>query len=794
MMKNKMKVIGLLLIFLWQTNGIFGQKNMKTHLANHEKRGDKLFYHFSYRQAIEAYENVLEDKERDEIKLKIAECYRLLNDTKNTAIWYGEVIGNEDLITPIHKFYYAEALSSNGEYEKAKVWYKEFCREVKGDRRGINKFQAANNIGKYYMDSAAYKIEKITINSPLADFAPMYYENGLVFVSERPTESLIRSVYNRREQAFLDLFYSEFDENGNPASPKKFHKKVNTKFHEGPVTFYNEDRNIIFTRNNYHQGKERKSQDGINKLKLFSAEKSSDGGWNNIQPLPFNNDEYSIGHPTISADGKRLYFSSDMPGGLGGTDLYVSYFENESWTAPLNLGPDVNTEGNEMFPYLSDTHTLYFASNGWDGLGGLDIFKSEILDESYTPPYNLGYPINSAKDDFALIVNSAGNIGYFSSRRPEGAGDDDIYKVLIHKVTVVTEVVDPEDVPVGVPYDIMVVDHITGQELLTGHENHKLVFQGIPGRSYQLIAIVNDDKVIKRDISIEPEEHPSARKYVKLPMQYEKDIGSLVSDDPDYKVFAIGNMDEAWASNTSQKIEREDLRLIEVGSGKEIPFQFNNKELTFEGKPESKYMLRKLDNTEENDLLLIQTNDLGLNMNQVSVLLTPEQKEPEDQIAVVVINNNDSVQYFSTVARGALKAVDSLDPLHSEVSAGNNGEKRLFVIRNIYYDLDKFEIREDARVELDNIIDLMNKYLDIHLVLTSHTDSRASNDYNIRLSKNRSEAVSKYLAKRQIPESRITTDHKGEKKLVNDCDDNKPCPEENHQLNRRTEFRLIIKE
>ena len=154
---------------------------------------------------------------------------------------YEKVIENETLIAPIHKFYDAEALSSNGQYDKAKHWYQQFCNEVKGDRRGMNKIQATGNIDKYYLDSAAYEIEKIGINSPLADFAPMHYNNGLVFVSERPTESLIKSVYNRREQAFLDLFYSEFDGDGNLTAPGKFHKKVNTKFHEGPVTFYNEE-------------------------------------------------------------------------------------------------------------------------------------------------------------------------------------------------------------------------------------------------------------------------------------------------------------------------------------------------------------------------------------------------------------------------------------------------------------------------------------------------------------------------------------------------------------------------
>lgn len=792
-MKITIRIIGLLIIALLQLYHVRAQKNVQTHLGNHEKRGDKLFHHFSYNQAMDAYTNALENKEDDRIKLKIAECYRLLNDTKNTADWYSKVIENPEVISPIHKFYYAEALSSNGEYEKAKLWYQEFCNEAKDDRRGMNKFQAVGNIHKYYMDSAAYGIEKVDVNSELADFAPAYYQNGLVFVSERNTNGLVKSVYNRREQAFLDLFYTAFDENGNTTKPQKFHKKVNTKFHEGPVTFYNENRNIIFTRNNYYQGKERKSKDGINKLKLFSAERSPEGGWTNIQPLPFNNDEYSVGHPAISADGKRLYFSSDMPGGLGGTDIYVSNFENETWTAPVNLGPDINTEGNEMFPFLTEKNTLYFASNGWEGLGGLDIFKSEIVAEGFTPPYNIGHPINSRQDDFALAVNLEGTEGYFSSRRPGGIGDDDIYKVLFKHVTVETELMAEGAGPIGTSRKVIVVDKITGRQLPTYQENGKVVFQGTPGRSYQVIAIVNDSDVVTQDLTIEEGQKKSERKLVKLPFNYTEDKNKVFFNDPKFQVFALNDLGETNAQVQVDDLDAKDLKLIEVGSGKETPFEFRDGEISFTGKPKGKYLLKLREDEKETDLFLIQSPDQGLDEAKISFPVVKGNKEEGAGSTVVIVKHHeDSIQYFMASKDGKLETIPSLGQLPPETSTHHEGQGGVFVINNIYYDLDKYEIREDAEAELDKIIGLMKKYLNLQLVLTSHTDSRASNSYNDRLSKKRSMSVSQYLVKRQVPGSRITTNHHGEKELVNDCIDNNPCSEENHQLNRRTEFQLII--
>ncbi len=782
------RVMGLFLILLMVTGQVLAQ-NITTHLSNHEKRGDKLFYHFSYLQAMEAYKNVPENKSSDAIKLKIAECYRLLNDTKNTAEWYAKVIKNDEVVSSIHKLYYAEALASNGDYDNAKVWYQEFRDEVKEDRRGLNKFEGLGNIDKFYVDSAAYKIENTAINTPLADFAPMYHDNGLVFVSERASKGLIKSVYNRREQSFLDLFYSKFDEGGQTTKPRIFHKKVNTKFHEGPVTFYNDDQNIIFTRNNYYEGKERKSEDGINKLKLFSAEKSSGGGWTNIQSLPFNNDEYSVGHPAVSPDGKTLYFASDMPGGIGKTDLYVAYFEDDTWTTPQNLGPEINTEGDEMFPFLSDEGTLYYASNGWPGLGGLDIFKSEVVEEGYTPPYNLGFPINSSQDDFALVISPEGDMGHFSSRRLGGAGDDDIYKVFINRANVEVEPgVDLEKIA----YEVMVVDEQTGQELFTQRKNGKLVFKGIPGRTYNLVAIINNSSISRENIPIEADLKPPGMKRVKLPAKFWDEKGKIISEEPDYQVYAVKDAEKSAPQENLNALKQEDLRLIEVDSGKEIPFELGDQLISFEAKPESRYMLRKLKGDNTTDLMLIQTKDEPLKMSLIAVPLVDENQESTQDKMVVMINNSDKVQYFLADSQGNLEAIPSLKNLPAETSSGNKKQNGLFVINNIYYDLDKYSIREEARAELDKIVGLMNKYLNIHLVLTSHTDSRANDSYNARLSEKRSRAVTQYLAKHQVVAARITANHKGEKQLVNDCLDGKPCPEDKHQLNRRTEFKLII--
>lgn len=360
--------------------------------------------------------------ENDAIKKKLAECYRMLNDPKNTALWYESIMDNDSIIESDDKYYYAQALSSIGDYSKAKLWFAIYSEGAPGDKRSKKYAAHLDNLEHLYKDSSRFHLDTVNFNSETADFSPAYYKDGLVFVSGR-SKRLTKFKWN--ESAFFDLYLCAKDSSGNYTEPTAFNKKLNTRYHEGPLSFYNNGKSLVLTRNNFERGNLLKSSDGVTKLKMYFSSIDEDGKWSKSTPFQYNSGEYTVGHPTITEDGLTMYFISDMPGGYGGTDIYVSRYTGEEWGEPQNLGSEVNTEAKEMFPFLHNEDILYFASNGHGGLGGLDILKYDLSSREVS---NIGYPINSEKDDFGLIVNAAGNQGFMASNRNSPYGVDNIYR------------------------------------------------------------------------------------------------------------------------------------------------------------------------------------------------------------------------------------------------------------------------------------------------------------------------------------------------------------------------------
>lgn len=416
-MKNLTIISSLLLaIFLFFAMSVSAR-------SKKEAKGDKLMERYAFLAATEVFKKVLEEEEgeHDGIKKKLAVCYRMLNDPENTVLWYTDILDNAELLELDDKFYYAQALSSIGDYAEAKKWFAMYSEEAPEDGRS-KKFAAhLDNLNHLYKDSSRFHFEPVGFNSESADFSPAYYKGGLVFVSGR-SERL--KEYKWDESSFLDIYQCAKDSTGNYSEPTVFNKKLNTQYHEGPLSFFNNGKSLVYTRNNVEEGNVRKSSDGVTKLKIYFTVIGSKGNWSKSDPFQYNSDEYSVGHPSITEDGLTLYFISDMPGGYGGTDIYLSKFNGRIWSVPENLGSEVNTEGNEMFPFLHPNDVLYFASNGHGGFGGLDIYKYEFSSREVN---NIGYPLNSGKDDFGLILNEEGNQGFMASNRNSPNGIDNIY-------------------------------------------------------------------------------------------------------------------------------------------------------------------------------------------------------------------------------------------------------------------------------------------------------------------------------------------------------------------------------
>ncbi len=401
-------------------------QNDDAKLKKKKARAEQLFTRFNYREAALLYEEIAQEVEDQAIYLMVADCRHKTGDLSLAEEWYRKAAEVGEL--PIEEQYkFAEVLMSNGKYDEAEQWYKAHAQSAPGDDRSQKKLAVLSRIVDYQTKEANYNVQLAEINSPYSDFGVTFYEGGIIFASAR--EEVARGKrYARTNSAYLDLYQSKYDDNGTLTAPEKLPKNINTRYHEGPAALYDDGEKMIFTRNNPNS-KATKKQDGTIRLQLFFAEKKEDGSWGQPELIQLAEEKYSVGHPSVSVDGTLLYFSSDMPGGQGGTDLYRSRFSNGNWNTPENLGAGINTKGNEMFPFIHRDGTLYFTSDGHGGLGGLDIYQTRP--GARASVQNLKAPVNSGRDDFAFVLNDSGDFGFFSSNRSGGVGDDDLYQFTI---------------------------------------------------------------------------------------------------------------------------------------------------------------------------------------------------------------------------------------------------------------------------------------------------------------------------------------------------------------------------
>lgn len=430
-------------------------------------KADEYFEKMWYAEAAALYEEALEDNPGAysyPIVQKAADAHYFNTNMERAHHWYAVLYENyAEEMTADNIFKYAHSLKGNGKYAKSKRLMALYNQKtLNSTTRGVAVADLQRNevvLDKILNTKANAELKNLALNSEYSDFSPMFYNTEeLVFSSAQDSLFINTRQYKWTNQPYLDLYVAQINEESQETRKAvKFSKEINSKYHEASVTFSADNSTMYFTRNNYGK-KIKRDKNGINHLKIYKSIKI-DGEWTEATELPFNSDAYSTGHPALSPDGKKLYFVSDMPGSLGMTDIFVvDVLPDGTYSAPKNLGPEINTEKKEMFPFINDT-TLYFSSDGHVGLGGLDIFESQYTTENgFSTPTNLGLPINSQKDDFSYIVNEATQKGFFASNREGGKGDDDIYSFsrLLPEETaknavagVITALVPEEDVPIA---------------------------------------------------------------------------------------------------------------------------------------------------------------------------------------------------------------------------------------------------------------------------------------------------------------------------------------------------------
>ncbi|HEY8400418.1 MAG TPA: hypothetical protein VIK89_04105 [Cytophagaceae bacterium] len=498
-MKIIICLLSILLSFL--PSLLKGQdKTWKALIVSNEQRAEKLFEQKAYVRAAEVYKRIVEkDSMNINAKLQLAECFRLLNKTQESEYWYSTVM-TDTLFTvaPQYKLHYAEVLLSNGKLTEAQKWYNQSPSNNDHSRLSTNKQKAIRHFHRFYEDSLQYTVYELPINSSQSDFYPIFYDNGLIFLSSRKENSFIKLTNSMEQQAFYKSYYVPINNAGECGEAIRF-PSFNATFHHGPVTFFDNETKIIYSKNI----RSNKKSTAV-RLGLFLATKSeNEKKWSNSTPLPFNNPEYSISHPYYDSVSNTLFFISNRKDGFGGTDIYKVHYNNGEWGNVENLGPEINTEANEMFPFVAGDRHLYFASNGHPGMGGLDIFKVD-LNTSTKEIINLGYPINSPKDDFGLIIDKTGTRGYFSSNRKSGHINDDIYEVLFHTVKLEGKVVEKLKSMPASGAAIVLKDKRTGKVESKTAVNDKGYFELYfkPGKKYSLEIIKEGYKFLSSEIFI----------------------------------------------------------------------------------------------------------------------------------------------------------------------------------------------------------------------------------------------------------------------------------------------------
>ncbi|WP_232325908.1 OmpA family protein [Spirosoma montaniterrae] len=765
----------------------------------------------AYTQLLTEQSDQLTPAQKATAQGRLAYAYQQVGDGSKAERYYREALANSPAEDPQQILQFAKTLASNGKFQEAQRQFERYqkLKEAAPSRRP-SPVPTESAGGSERSESVRYRLDYLALNSKREDFSPAFYQDGLVYVSGLKGNATIETTGSGGGAGYLNLVYApdrralkassiinadgststvprersrsertvgndhytrptpndsytvpNFDAGVNiaaglgysprPIDPvREFSKSLNSRYHEGPATFSRDGSRIIFTRNNYNEGRARKSAEGVNKLKLYTA-RQQNGTWVDIEELPFNNDEYSVGHPTLSRDEQLLYFASDMPGGFGGTDIYVSKWQNGEWGKPLNLGEAINTKGNELFPFVDDAGNLYFSTDGRRGMGELDIFFASVVGGTRVQSVqHLDAPINSPQDDFGLITDATRQGGYFSSNRREG--NDDIYRFVRESSLfgcrdLTIRLYDTQN---DLPLDsVTVIAKARGE----GRADQTLVTD-VNGY-IQLCLEANNDFTFQasRDGYVNSTVGFSTRNLTDdQPSQLEMGMfkPTIIMDTVTTYVEPAGPLTRSRVRGVV--LSERDRRPLE-GVTVRLRNDCDRSQREYVTGADGRYVF---DLVEGCDYTLIASKAaFGTNTNRIKRL--PKKAKPKELSADLRM-----------------------------LSVGD-----VVTIDNIYYDFGGYNLRPDAARELDKMVATMQKYPTLIIEIRSHTDSRGDAARNKALSEQRARSVASYLAAKGISRKRMTAIGMGESQLVNNCTDDVICTEAEHQRNRRTEFRVV---
>lgn len=618
------------------------------------KDGMKAYEELRYQDAITHLENGLSKTDDPDARRALADAYLATNQYSQAKEEYAILAsapGNSDQ----DRINYGRALMANGEYDQAEEIFEGILSRDPSNVIAQNLRSSCNNIAGMKADSARYAVEPVIIGGLDAVYSPTAMNNRIYFSAEKAGMGDVDQYTGLK---FTDLYEASLD-GTTIGTPEKV-ANVNGKFHDGIATVSQDGKTMILTRSNYERkNRLSKNDDGINTTQLYITKKQEDGTWSDPDLMPFCDGMHMYAHPALSSDGKTLYFSANLAEGYGGMDLYMSKLENDVWSKPANLGNNVNTPGNEVFPALRSDDSLYYSSNAVQTIGGLDLVYAVKAGNAWNGPYHLPYPMNSVGDDFGMTFTGDKSTGFFSSDRSNGR--DQLYTFKESEINFVLK------------------------GLVTNKNN------GDP---------IESSKVIVTNIT-------------------DGSVTELQSDD-------VGMFEMELIPGKDYRVRAEKDGFFAV-----------NEEVSTKNLP----------------------NGGDINVN----------------LALMDLSNPEGPK-VDTNGEGYPKGINPNNP---------------YEIPEIYWDYDKWDIREASKPYLNYVADLLKDNEGLKVEVSSHADSRGSIPYNDELSEKRANAVAEYLVSKGVRRSMLISRGYGERRLVNGCSDGAECSEEQHEENRRTEFTVI---
>ncbi len=736
-------------------------------------KANKYYAKGFYANAITYYQKKLKKDPNNAIaNQKIADSYRKLKDYPNAELFYEKALAMNPEENANY-LYYGQALKNNNKINEARMQFDQYVAKNPESFIGRLMVQSCGDIIEWSSEEKAFKVAIVeNINSKNADFCPMEYEDGLIFVSERGLDLVNESNFDMSNKPYLSIFLAQKSKQYN--KPKKFSNKLNSFYHDGPGTISADKKTIYFTR----VDKKEHGKTYVNRPKIYQA--TLDGKkWKNITPFKYNNNQYSVAHPWISEDGTKLFFASDKEGGYGGMDIYVCHREGEEWGEPINLGEGVNTSETEAFPYFR-SGVLYFASEGHSGYGGLDIFSVNERDK-WTSPKNLKAPLNSAKDDFGIFYKDDEN-GYFSSNRDGGIGSDDIYSFNWHPLipqTTISGLLEYEKLAAAGTTINLLDENDNILRTITTDSTGKFVFNKLNLDQNYLLAIdAEDDSFLDNaklfltnsngeKVMLANRIAKGKYKFEALPYEYYDELELLKETDESlFTVKVNGQIYDKLPGDYSGEME---IWLVN-DKGNIIRKAKADKN--------GKFIFDKL-SPDEQYLFMLSEDDANLNM----IILDENGNTLESATRL-----NDKKYKYKR-----LDADENMITLINEVDEVIKiAENENFIISKVLYAYRSSAIGEEAAKELDKLVLILKKNKDIGMELSSHTDSKGSDSYNLQLSQKRANKAVEYVLGQGVDKRKIIAKGYGETRPVapNTLPNGKDNPE-GRAKNRRTEFKVI---